>query len=83
MLTGRITIVAISPMAVLSIYAQIYSPAGKRIKTKWAEEVSPDNVWKEYPRPQFQRETWTNLNGLWDYALQKKSGKPGDRDSGG
>ena len=23
----------------------------------------------EYPRPQFQREAWVNLNGEWSYAL--------------
>jgi hypothetical protein len=24
----------------------------------------------EYPRPQFVRSRWTNLNGLWDYAIE-------------
>ena len=24
---------------------------------------------KEYPRPQFERQTWVNLNGEWDYTL--------------
>lgn len=24
---------------------------------------------KEYPRPQFQRENWINLNGQWDFAF--------------
>jgi len=56
-----------------ALQAQNYSPAGDRIKSKWAEEVGPDNVWKEYPRPQFQRDRWMNLNGLWDYALLGKS----------
>ena len=23
----------------------------------------------EYPRPQFVREKWMNLNGLWEYAI--------------
>lgn len=53
--------------------AQEYAPAGDRIMTKWAEEVGPDNVWKEYPRPQLVRDKWLNLNGLWDYALQAKA----------
>lgn len=52
----------------LTAHAQ-YAPAGNRIKTQWAETVTPDNVWKEYPRPLMQRAEWQNLNGLWDYAI--------------
>jgi hypothetical protein len=37
--------------------------------TRWTELVSPTNVHAEYPRPQFVREHWLNLNGLWDYAI--------------
>ncbi|MEN1678826.1 MAG: sugar-binding domain-containing protein [Planctomycetota bacterium] len=37
--------------------------------TKWGEGVTADNAWTEYPRPQLQREQWTNLNGHWDYAV--------------
>jgi hypothetical protein len=39
------------------------------IQSRWAKEVSPANALKEYPRPQMVRATWTNLNGLWDYAI--------------
>jgi hypothetical protein len=42
------------------------------LMTRWAKEVSPDNVWPEYPRPQMVRDHWVNLNGLWDYAVQDK-----------
>jgi len=51
-----------------SAYAQ-WAPAGDKIKTKWAEEVNPQNVLPEYPRPLLERSSWTNLNGLWDYAI--------------
>lgn len=44
---------------------------GKMI-TRWAQEVSPENVWPEYPRPQFERKEWKNLNGLWDHAITAK-----------
>lgn len=27
------------------------------------------NLQKEYPRPQFQRDEWLNLNGSWDFAF--------------
>ncbi len=47
------------------------------MQTHWAKEVSPDNVHPEYPRPQLERSSWLNLNGLWDYKLTgKRSGEP-------
>ncbi len=50
---------------------------GKYGKTRWAEEVSPDNALPEYPRPQLVRSRWMNLNGLWNYAItEKEAQKP-------
>ena len=49
-----------------------YAPAGDSLKTRWASEVTPENVWQEYPRPQMVRDNWMNLNGLWDYAIRPK-----------
>ncbi len=46
-----------------------WSPVGDKIKTSWAYQITPDNVWQDYPRPQMQRSKWKNLNGLWDYAI--------------
>lgn len=40
------------------------------LETKWAAEVSPDNVHPEYPRPQMVRPDWQNLNGEWQYAIR-------------
>lgn len=56
-----------------TLSAQGWAPAGNRIKTKWAEEVSPTNAHPEYPRPQMLRPEWKSLNGLWDYAVTPKS----------
>lgn len=53
-----------------SSYAQ-WSPAGDKIKTKWAEKIDVNNVLPEYPRPIMERSEWKNLNGLWEYAIQK------------
>ena len=39
------------------------------MKTEWGEKVTPENAWREYPRPQMVRADWTNLNGLWDYTI--------------
>lgn len=44
-----------------------------KMATRWAKDVSPKNVWPEYPRPQFERKDWQNLNGLWDYAITGKA----------
>ena len=40
--------------------------------TRWAQDVTPDNVLPEYPRPQLVREQWQNLNGLWEYAVSAR-----------
>ncbi|HEU5072162.1 MAG TPA: glycoside hydrolase family 2 TIM barrel-domain containing protein [Verrucomicrobiae bacterium] len=40
-----------------------------RLETRWAATVTATNVHAEYPRPQFVRTAWQNLNGLWDYAI--------------
>ena len=51
------------------LFAQEWQPVGNKIKTRWAEKVTPENVWKEYPRPQMVRPEWKSLNGLWEYAI--------------
>lgn len=54
-----------------------WKPAPNPLFTRWAQDVSPENVWPEYPRPQMVRDKWVNLNGLWDYAiLPKEVAKP-------
>ncbi len=55
------------------VNAQKWKPTASTIKTKWADEVTPENVWSEYPRPQFERKEWMNLNGLWSYSLQARN----------
>jgi hypothetical protein len=53
--------------------AQItYKMQSVAIQTRWAKDVTPLNALKEYPRPQMVRSNWTNLNGLWDYAITAK-----------
>ena len=66
-------ILAVCAVALLSTaaFAQ-WKPAGDKIKTKWAEEINPENVLPEYPRPIMERSDWKNLNGLWKYAITKK-----------
>src|ERR1035437_8482807 len=51
----------------------VWHPMKAPLMTRWAAEVSPTNVWPEYPRPQLVRLDWMNLNGLWDYAITPDS----------
>jgi hypothetical protein len=60
---------ALIALACTSVLADDWKPAGEKIKTRWAADVTVDNAWKEYPRPQMVRENWQNLNGLWNYAV--------------
>jgi beta-galactosidase/beta-glucuronidase len=45
----------------------------RNIMTRWAKDVSPENAWQEYPRPQMSRSEWLSLNGLWDYWITDKA----------
>ena len=59
------------------IAAENWKPANPKLLTEWGEQVTPENAWTEYPRPQFVRARWLNLNGLWDYAIAPKTaGQP-------
>lgn len=49
-----------------------YKPAGDHIMTSWGENIDPDKVLPEYPRPIMERPEWQNLNGLWNYAIVGK-----------
>jgi len=51
------------------IKAEWQIPDGSML-TRWARDVDPLNVLPEYPRPQMVRDSWLNLNGLWDYAIR-------------
>lgn len=56
-----------------------WSPADGPLMSKWADDVDPNNVLPEYPRPTMVRAQWLNLNGLWDYAvLPREAGKPSE-----
>lgn len=69
----RIIFILLSASICLSSFA--WEPKGDKIKTRWADEVTPQNVWQAYPRPQLQRGDWKNLNGLWDYEVTDMNAK--------
>ncbi|MBM3311738.1 MAG: glycoside hydrolase family 2, partial [Candidatus Aminicenantes bacterium] len=69
---SRSLVVLLGLFALTGPGAQTWAPAGEKIRTRWAEDVSPGRVWPEYPRPMLVRQDWKNLNGLWDYAITGK-----------
>jgi len=47
----------------LQTYNQLY--------TIWGEELDPEHLLQEYPRPQLKRDNYTILNGYWKYCISK------------
>lgn len=56
-------------MVAASAVLMAWEPAGNRIMTRWGKDVTPENVWQSYPRPQLRRSQWQNLNGLWECSV--------------
>ncbi|WP_304517414.1 glycoside hydrolase family 2 protein [Cecembia rubra] len=52
------------------------------ILSPWSEKVDPAKPLPEYPRPQMIRESWSNLNGSWDYAILEKGSPAPNRFQG-
>ena len=46
------------------------------MKTKWGESLDKNNVLTEYPRPQMERDSYLNLNGIWQYAITENDKFP-------
>jgi len=57
-------------LAVRSVAA--YEPKKGVLTSRWAAQVTPENVLPEYPRPQMVRKDWQNLNGLWEFSTAKE-----------
>ncbi|MDQ6843365.1 MAG: glycoside hydrolase family 2 [Bacteroidota bacterium] len=51
----------------ISLDAQEWAPKKAVLMSKFSQDVKPDKVLPEYPRPQMVREKWLNLNGLWQF----------------
>ena len=44
--------------------------------TRSAKEPDTDKPLQEYPRPQMVRDSYLNLNGYWDYAINEEEKEP-------
>jgi beta-galactosidase/beta-glucuronidase len=70
---GKILLLLNVILVSLTMYGGEWSRVEERIASRWAKEITPSNAWQEYPRPQFQRQEWINLNGLWDLSIQEQN----------
>jgi hypothetical protein len=61
------------PIVFFTAAAHAWQPAPDSMLNDWGAKVTPDQAWREYPRPAMAREPWTNLNGLWKYAVTPKT----------
>ncbi len=64
-LISTILLLIVLAMPILSQAAEWQMKQGPMM-TPWAENIDPNNVFPEYPRPQMERDNWMNLNGIWD-----------------
>src|SRR5215208_1004908 len=53
-------------------FSQQWQKVPGKISSPWSEKVNPANPLPEYPRPQMERGSWMNLNGLWNYSVTLK-----------
>ena len=44
--------------------------------TRWGANIEKDKVLLEYPRPQMRRNSYINLNGMWQYAIVRGESLP-------
>ncbi|MDR0531363.1 MAG: glycoside hydrolase family 2 [Oscillospiraceae bacterium] len=44
--------------------------------TRWGRALNRDCPLPDYPRPQFRRERWRNLNGVWEYGITPEGAPP-------
>jgi len=65
----KVLIAVATLLLTITMQAQ-WKPAGNHIRTAWADKIDVKNVLPEYPRPVLERQDWSNLNGLWSYAVR-------------
>ena len=61
--------IALSMLSLLPsmLFAVDWQRLAAPIMSPWGEQINPESVWEEYPRPQLVRSEWTNLNGIWTF----------------
>ncbi|MBQ9447601.1 MAG: hypothetical protein IJU61_13440, partial [Victivallales bacterium] len=74
----RLTIACLTMALLLPLFGD-YQIQPNQLMTPWGEKITPENAWREYPRPHLVRQNWQNLNGLWQYAVnERKADRPAE-----
>ncbi len=47
-----------------------------KLFTEWGKNIDLRAPLQEYPRMQLQRDSYTNLNGVWEYQITEQNGEP-------
>src|SRR3954452_16518495 len=68
----RVKPAALFLCATATLLAADWKAADGLLHTPGTAKVTAEHTLREYPRPQLVRPKWTNLNGLWDYAIRPK-----------
>lgn len=43
----------------------------KQLVSRWGKTIDKNRVWQEYPRPNLVRDSYLNLNGEWEYGINR------------
>jgi len=53
-----------------------WKPVENAQETRYAKDITPENVHQDYPRPTMVRKRWLNLNGVWELKPQLDAKHP-------
>ncbi len=53
-----------------------WQPVENDLKTRYVQEITPENVHQDYPRPTMVRKRWLNLNGVWELRPKRDAQHP-------
>lgn len=76
MASAAVLLLVLIPMMMLKRKAAAPVPRYHALLTPWGEKMDPAHVLQEYPRPQMVRDSYLNLNGMWEYAITDTDAMP-------
>ncbi|MCK9536743.1 MAG: MFS transporter [Bacilli bacterium] len=65
-------------LLVLLFIFRAMQPRTEKLDTEYQKKLNRCAPWPEYPRPQLKRDSYFNLNGLWQYRITKSPELQGD-----